>query len=162
LGVKVKGGMWCPSCERPVAGQKSTQKVAKLSGALTGYIPTPGDYHCPHCGSRVRPLPAKGPNWELVIPIAIGVVILVIGSIAWGIHAVIGGSSHSGTVPSLHGDSLDAAKRELKNLGIKADYNHDQGVFGIVDESNWVVCGEDPPPGSTASKVWLDVRHFSC
>jgi hypothetical protein len=59
MGLKVKGGMWCDSCQRSVAGQKSTKKVAKLSGMLlTGglYPALPGGYHCPICGQPVRPL----------------------------------------------------------------------------------------------------------
>src|SRR5947209_2209445 len=61
MGVKVKGGMWCGTCERPVAGQKSTKKVASL-GKLVGtggmYVPVPQSYHCPACGCPVGPLAA--------------------------------------------------------------------------------------------------------
>lgn len=59
MGLKVKGGMYCDSCKRPVAGQKSTKKVAKLGATLLSgglYTPFPGGYHCPICGQPVRPL----------------------------------------------------------------------------------------------------------
>ena len=54
MGLKVKGGMWCDTCQKPVAGQKSTAKVAKLGATALGYPIAPGTYHCPTCGSPVR------------------------------------------------------------------------------------------------------------
>jgi hypothetical protein len=51
--------MWCDYCQRPVAGQKSTQKFAKLTATVLtggGYAGLPGMYHCPFCGQRVRPM----------------------------------------------------------------------------------------------------------
>ena len=61
MGVKVKGGMWCDTCQRPVAGQKSTKKVASLSTMLltAGWVPAiPSGYHCPFCGQPVHAAPA--------------------------------------------------------------------------------------------------------
>lgn len=61
MGLKVKGGMWCGSCEKSVAGQKSTRKAAGLGKLLIsgGYlVDAPGPYHCPVCGQPVRPATA--------------------------------------------------------------------------------------------------------
>ena len=56
--------MWCDYCQRPVAGQKHTKKVAKLSAVVFSgglYTPglIPGGYHCPNCGQPVRPMRAS-------------------------------------------------------------------------------------------------------
>lgn len=62
MGVRVKAGMWCDLCKKPVAGQKSGRRVrGTVSGLLA--IPTGGlsllavksdDWHCPDCGQKVR------------------------------------------------------------------------------------------------------------
>lgn len=64
MGVKVKAGMWCEYCVRPVAGQKSTHRlrngVAAVLAAPTGGAALLGaradGYHCPICGQPVRKL----------------------------------------------------------------------------------------------------------
>lgn len=167
MGVKVKGGMWCDTCQKAVAGQKSTAKVAKvgatvLSGGL--YPALPGGYHCPTCGSPVRRLSSARAStsdrvlgWTIVGAVAVGVVI--IAGIVGIVHALQG--PH--TVPNVQNMSLTEAKSQLKSAGLGYRYNSNQGAFGILDESNWLVCGEDPPPGTkTKNKVFLDVRHYNC
>jgi len=61
MGQKTKGGMWCPSCQRPVMGVKNTHRV-RNAGSVAGVMATGGlslfamkseRYVCPICGSRV-------------------------------------------------------------------------------------------------------------
>jgi hypothetical protein len=59
VGLKVKPGMWCDTCQKPVAGQKTTRKAAafgKLLATGGAYTDLPQGYHCPTCGSPVRRL----------------------------------------------------------------------------------------------------------
>jgi predicted RNA-binding Zn-ribbon protein involved in translation (DUF1610 family) len=56
MGLKLKSGMWCDYCARPVAGHKTTKKMAGLGWMLIGGLEPPGRYHCPSCGQPVRPL----------------------------------------------------------------------------------------------------------
>lgn len=58
--MKVKPGMWCDTCQKPVAGQKTTRKAVafgKLLATGGAYTDLPQGYHCPTCGSPVRRLP---------------------------------------------------------------------------------------------------------
>lgn len=55
MGVKVKGGMYCQRCDKPVAAQKSTHRARGAASIATGLWPfaLPDDYHCPDCGGLV-------------------------------------------------------------------------------------------------------------
>jgi len=87
------------------------------------------------------------------------VVLLLIAGVKDIVHALEG--PH--TVPDVRNMSLSAAKMNLHDAGLGYTYDSNQGTFGIVAESDWVVCDESPAPGTkTKSKVWLDVRRFSC
>jgi hypothetical protein len=57
MGTAVKGGQWCMTCEKPVAGQKTTHRARGAAGIATGLWPLAiGDgYHCPGCGGPVTP-----------------------------------------------------------------------------------------------------------
>jgi endogenous inhibitor of DNA gyrase (YacG/DUF329 family) len=61
MGVKVKGGMYCPRCDRPVLGQKSGHAVRNTL-AIGGAVATAGlslwgskteKWSCPICGGPV-------------------------------------------------------------------------------------------------------------
>lgn len=63
MGVKVQGGMYCPTCERPVAAQKGTNRMRNIfaggatilsGGATAGVGIKKNDWHCPFCGGAVR------------------------------------------------------------------------------------------------------------
>ncbi|MEX2458253.1 MAG: PASTA domain-containing protein [Actinomycetota bacterium] len=74
-----------------------------------------------------------------------GVVALIViaGLIWWGISALVGGSE---PLPSVVGTRLDVAIDNLKDAG----YDHEViggGTFGVLDESAWTVCAQDPAPG---------------
>jgi len=168
MGLKVKGGMWCDSCQRPVAGQKSTAKIAKLSATVASggtYTGTPSAYHCPHCGYTVRLGAQRQANMRvgLVVVIAIVLLALVVAGVGALVNGVRDATSGPVVVPDVTRMPLDAAKRALDSEHVDFAYDKDQGVFGIVDEKNWVVCRQDPPAGSrTEGSVWLDVRHWDC
>jgi serine/threonine protein kinase len=51
------------------------------------------------------------------------------------------------TVPSLAGQPLDAAERQLNDLGLHAT-EEGGGLFGVVIPSDWNVCETSPGPGS--------------
>lgn len=61
MGMKVKGGMYCQSCDKPVAAQKATSRVRNtLAVAATGLIGPASlaaskynEWHCPACGGPV-------------------------------------------------------------------------------------------------------------
>lgn len=63
--------------------------------------------------------------------------------------AAFGCSADSTPVmPNVVGDKLDVAKDEVKNSGFEDDVEVDGGgMFGIVVESNWTVCSQDPAGG---------------
>ena len=61
-GMKVKGGMYCDTCDKPVSAQKSTDRfrnslLAVAAPATGGYSMAAagvGQWHCPDCGGPVR------------------------------------------------------------------------------------------------------------
>ena len=55
------------------------------------------------------------------------------------------------TLPSVTGERLDVAISDLGQIGIsESDIEVvGGGIFGIVDESNWTVCEQEPAAGST-------------
>lgn len=52
------------------------------------------------------------------------------------------------TMPDLVGKKLDAAKTDVQEAGFEEDVEVDGGgMFGIVVESNWTVCSQEPESG---------------
>ncbi|MGZ4269282.1 MAG: PASTA domain-containing protein [Solirubrobacteraceae bacterium] len=54
-------------------------------------------------------------------------------------------------VPTLVGERLDRALDELQRAGLKGDVQGG-GLFGVLDETNWVVSGQNPSPGARVSQ----------
>lgn len=67
MGQKIRGGMWCDSCNRPVMAVKNTHAIRNsLSlpfGAVTSAFSLSGmkplgmkieKFVCPHCGGKTR------------------------------------------------------------------------------------------------------------
>jgi PASTA domain len=50
-------------------------------------------------------------------------------------------------VPALVGQRLDDALDRLETSGLKGEVDGG-GVFGVINESNWRVVGQDPSPGA--------------
>jgi hypothetical protein len=73
------------------------------------------------------------------------------------------GSSGPKVIPDVRNMPLDSAIGVLKTAGVGYSYNQNQGMFGILRQSDWMVCGENPPAGTTTTQsVYLVVRHWSC
>jgi hypothetical protein len=93
------------------------------------------------------------------LPVAIGVAAGFLAGVL--LIAILGGaqpvykertltvsSRPTGTaVPTLQGERLDRALDELQRGGLKGDVQGG-GLFGVLDETNWVVTGQDPSPGA--------------
>jgi hypothetical protein len=68
MALQVKGGMYCPRCNLPVAGQKSSHRIRNTASAVaapaTAGVSLAGvkvdDWHCPNCGGAVDSGP---PAW---------------------------------------------------------------------------------------------------
>jgi ribosomal protein L7/L12 len=56
VAIREKGGMWCPSCQRPVAGRKTGHAVRNTLGAAAtlGLSLKSERWHCPVCGGPVE------------------------------------------------------------------------------------------------------------
>ena len=58
------------------------------------------------------------------------------------------------------GRRLDVAESTLDALGLRY-HTAGGGTFGIVVRSHWIVCRQDPPPHTVATRVLLTVAR-SC
>lgn len=65
------------------------------------------------------------------------------------------------TMPDLTNTNLQDALQELKDVGITiAPEVESTGLFGVLNEANWTVCKQSPPPHEVyegeAPKLWVD------
>lgn len=55
--MKMKGGMYCPACERPVMAVKNTHRLRNTAAIVTAPVGFPfakvEGYICPNCGGPV-------------------------------------------------------------------------------------------------------------
>ncbi len=51
-------------------------------------------------------------------------------------------------VPPLVGESLDTARERLQDAEFDTEIASGGGLFGPIDDGNWVVTGQDPPAGT--------------
>lgn len=73
---------------------------------------------------------------------------LVAAGIALLLSVSACGSKAETLMPSVQGMQLDVALSEIKDAGFAGDVSVDSpGLFGVVDESNWQVCGQTPDAG---------------
>ncbi len=64
-------------------------------------------------------------------------------------------------VPDLVGQRLDVAKQRLDDAQFDADVSGG-GLFGVIDDSNWVVVAQDPPAGTEyqqGSRVQVEIER---
>jgi beta-lactam-binding protein with PASTA domain len=66
------------------------------------------------------------------------------------------GSGGRHVVPELRGQRLDVAEAKLDAIGLDSDMKGG-GTFGVVVESHWRVCDQEPLAGATAGSVLLVV-----
>lgn len=72
-----------------------------------------------------------------------GAVVLFFGLVGCGSPAP------APVMPDVVGKALDVAKSDIKHAGFKGQVEVlGGGLFGIVDEGNWLVCGQVPSAGS--------------
>ncbi len=63
-------------------------------------------------------------------------------------------------VPDVRGDRLDLAEATLEARGLSYEI-HGGGKLGVIDDSDWLVCDQNPSAGRKATKVELAVAR-SC
>ncbi|MGD0273677.1 MAG: PASTA domain-containing protein [Gaiellaceae bacterium] len=76
--------------------------------------------------------------------------------------ALTAGCSHAKPrhVPDVRGERLDIAEAKLETQGLSYEI-HGGGKLGVIDDSNWWVCSQNPQVGRWATKVDLAVAK-SC
>lgn len=90
--------------------------------------------------------PAHGYVERVLIAIRRSGVVLVSSAVLVSLAGCSGGDPI--TMPDLVGMKLDAAKTGVQKAGFDEDVEVDGGgMFGIVVESNWTVCSQEPASG---------------
>lgn len=87
---------------------------------------------------------------------------MVAGLIVLGAAGCSSEPSAAAVMPAVVGVRLDSALGAIQAAGFDDDVEIDGGgTFGVVDESNWIVCAQDPAAGAVVSKPRLTVDR-SC
>jgi hypothetical protein len=63
-------------------------------------------------------------------------------------------------VPDLARLRLDVAKERVKALGFRVKVK-DDGLLGVIDDTNWTVIGQDPQPGQLLERGGLVTLNAS-
>lgn len=72
-------------------------------------------------------------------------------------------SSDPATMPDVVGKQLDIAISDVERAGFDEEVEVlGGGAFGIVDESNWIVCSQEPADGATISAAPRITVDRSC
>jgi hypothetical protein len=74
------------------------------------------------------------------------------------VSATACGSVTPRPVPAVTGERLDIAEDTLDAVGLRY-HTVGGGAFGIVVRSDWLVCGQSPPPRARATTVVLTVAR---
>jgi hypothetical protein len=68
------------------------------------------------------------------------------------------GSGEPAVMPDVVGSQLDVAKSDIERAGFSEDVEVvGGGLFGVLDDTNWVVCEQQPAVGRAVSKPRLVV-----
>lgn len=148
----------CTICSSPVSGNFCAEMRHSADPLVCALRATRADQPVlPRV--RLRHLPATyAVTSEERMKLALSAVIAT-AALFSTLAAGCGGAS--GPVPDVVGDRLDVAKSEMDGAGYDTE-EIGGGTFGIVVESNWVVCETDPAAGATGGgKVQLIVDR-SC
>ncbi len=66
-------------------------------------------------------------------------------------------------MPDVVGKQLDVAISDVKRAGFGDDVEVlGGGIFGVIDESNWMVCTQEPEPGAVVSSTPRFTVDRSC
>ncbi len=86
-------------------------------------------------------------------------MVAVVAVVATAGLAGCGGDKATTTMPDVAGKKLDDAKSAIKDAGFDGEVKVDGGgLFGVVVESSWEVCEQNPAAGTTvAAKPTLTV-----
>jgi PASTA domain len=76
---------------------------------------------------------------------------LRVGALAVALSLASCGGAPDHPVPDVVGERLDLAKSHVEDAGLEAE-PVGGGTFGVVNESNWTVCSQEPAPGTTDIK----------
>lgn len=70
------------------------------------------------------------------------------------------GSGEPAVMPDVVGLQLDIAKSDIERAGFGGDVEIiGGGLFGVIDDSNWVVCEQEPAPGVSVADPRLVVER---
>ena len=70
------------------------------------------------------------------------------------------GPGEPAVMPDVVGLQLDVAKSDIERAGFGEDVEIvGGGLFGVLDDSNWVVCDQQPVPGKSVSNPRLVVER---
>ncbi len=76
----------------------------------------------------------------------------VVVSIVLALALTACGSGEDPTMPDVVGQTLDVALSDIERAGFSDDVDVvGGGIFGVVDESNWQVCGQLPEAGTAVA-----------
>jgi PASTA domain len=68
------------------------------------------------------------------------------------------GSGEPSVMPDVTGKKLDVAKSDIERAGFDGDVEVvGGGLFGVLDDANWVVCDQEPTSGEAVSEPRLIV-----
>lgn len=77
--------------------------------------------------------------------------------------ALTGCSGEDPVMPDVTGEKLDAAQTAIEDAGFDEDVEVEGGgLFGVIEEANWVVCEQSPPAGEALSGAPRLVVDRSC
>ena len=77
--------------------------------------------------------------------------------------ALAGCAGEDPVMPDITGQKLDAAQIAIQDAGVDDDVEVDGGgLFGVIDESNWVVCEQSPGAGEALTSAPRLVVDRSC
>lgn len=70
------------------------------------------------------------------------------------------GPGEPSLMPDVVGQRLDIAKSDIERAGFASDVEIiGGGLFGVIDDRNWMVCEQDPAPGESISNPRLIVER---
>lgn len=97
------------------------------------------------CTPRLLDVISRGESTSRVFRSIAVPAVLVLGLAACG-----GSDEPAAVMPEVTGLQLDVALSDIERAGFSDDVEVlGGGVFGVVDESNWVVCEQEPSAGQT-------------
>src|SRR3712207_5646107 len=89
MAVQVKGGMFCPQCNSPVAAQKRTHRLRNTAAVVAAPVTAgaslaaaaSGQWHCPRCGGPVVKLAKPAASGDPMEGVAALILFAFIGAI---------------------------------------------------------------------------------